>query len=75
MELERATLAVRGMSCGHCVSAVRKALAALPGVAEVEVTLEPPRAKVAYDPGKTTMEALVGATEAEGYPSAPAAGE
>jgi copper chaperone CopZ len=54
---------------------VRKALASLPWVAEVEVTQDPPRAKVAYDPGKTTLEALAGATEAEGYPSAPAAGE
>jgi len=62
------------MSCGHCVSAVKKALAALPGVAEVEVTLEPPRAKVGYDPAKTTLESLTRATAAEGYPSSPAPG-
>ncbi len=63
------------MSCGHCVAAVRKALAAVPGVAEVEVTLEPPRAKVSYDPAKTAPESLAKVAEAEGYPSAPALGE
>lgn len=32
---------VRGMTCGHCVNAVREEFAALPGVREVEVDLIP----------------------------------
>ncbi len=67
--MERVTLEVRGMSCGHCVAAVKKALAGLPGVGEVEVSLDPPRAKVSYDPAKTAPDSLTKATEAEGYPS------
>jgi len=72
MGKERVTLAVRGMTCGHCVAAVKKSLAAVPGVGEVEVTLEPPRASVTYDPAATTVEALTRATEEDGYPSSPA---
>jgi mercuric ion binding protein len=75
MGKERVTLALRGMTCGHCVAAVRKSLSGLPGVEEVEVSLEPPRAKVSYDPAKTTLEAMTKATEEEGYPSSPVAGE
>ncbi|HQR80279.1 MAG TPA: heavy-metal-associated domain-containing protein [Actinomycetota bacterium] len=30
---------VRGMTCGHCVNAVREEFAALPGVSKVEVDL------------------------------------
>jgi mercuric transport protein len=73
MGMERVTLGVRGMTCGHCVAAVKKALGAVPGVGEVEVTLAPPRATVSYDPSKATVEALTRATEEEGYPSSPAA--
>lgn len=74
MAMERVTLAITGMTCGHCVAAVRKALAAVPGVGEVEVTLSPPRAVVSLDPSSTTMEMLTKATAEEGYPSSPAAG-
>lgn len=34
------TITIRGMHCGHCVSAVEKALRSLPGVTETEVSLE-----------------------------------
>ena len=74
MAMERVTLAITGMTCGHCVAAVNKALAAVPGVGEVEVTLSPQRAVVSCDPSRTTMEMLTKATAEEGYPSSPAAG-
>ncbi|MFZ2223561.1 MAG: cation transporter [Candidatus Deferrimicrobium sp.] len=74
MAMERVTLAITGMTCGHCVAAVKKTLAAVPGVGEVEVTLSPPRAVVSCDPSKTTMEMLTKATAEEGYLSSPKAG-
>ena len=74
MEERHLTLAITGMTCGHCVAAVKKALVAVPGVEAVEVTLSPPRAVVAFDPSRTTVEMLVKATDEEGYPSSPAAG-
>ncbi len=74
MAEERVTLTITGMTCGHCVAAVKKALGAVPGVGEVEVTLAPPRAAVAYDSSRTTVEMLTNATAEEGYPSSPTAG-
>jgi copper chaperone len=69
------TLEIGGMSCGHCVAAVKKALEGVPGVGKVEVTLDPPRAGVEYDPARATVEALGKAVEAEGYRAAPASGK
>ena len=74
MEKDRVTLAITGMTCGHCVAAVKKALAAVPGVEAVDVTLSPPRAVVACDPSRTSVEMLTKATAEEGYPSSPTAG-
>ena len=74
MEKAHVALAITGMTCGHCVAAVKKALAAVPGVVEVEVTLSPPRAMVTCDPSMTTVEMLTKSTAEEGYPSAPTAG-
>ena len=74
MEKAQVALAITGMTCGHCVAAVKKALAAVPGVDAVEVTLAPPRAAVAFDPSRTTVEMLTKATAGEGYPSSAAAG-
>jgi mercuric ion binding protein len=74
MEKAHVALAITGMTCGHCVAAVKKALAAVPGVEAVEATLSPPRAVVACDPSRTTVEMLTKATAEEGYPSFAAAG-
>lgn len=59
------TLKVTGMSCGHCVGAVRRALESVPGV-KVE-TVEIGAATVTYDPAATAREALVDAIEEAGY--------
>jgi copper chaperone len=74
MEKNRVKLSITGMTCGHCVAAVKKALKAVPGVEEAEVTLAPPCAVVTCDPSRTTGEMLTKATAEEGYPSAPTAG-
>ena len=74
MEKGHVALAITGMTCGHCVAAVKKALAAVHGVVEVEVTLSPPRAMVTCDPAMTTVEMLTKSTAEEGYPSAPTDG-
>lgn len=63
----RAVLAVSGMTCGGCVATVKTALSKTPGVTAVEVSLEPPRASVTYDPSKTNVRALVKALEDAGY--------
>lgn len=40
------TLIVEGMSCGHCVMSVKKAVGALNGVMEVEVDLATKKVEV-----------------------------
>jgi copper chaperone CopZ len=63
--MAKLTLQIDGMSCGHCVGAVHRALAALPGV-EVE-SVEIGRARVRFDETATSPAALVGAVRDAGY--------
>ncbi len=67
-------LAVNGMTCGHCVMAVKKGLSAVPGVSDVVVTLDPPRAVVVYDPAKADAERLEAAVREAGYDAAASGG-
>ena len=58
-------LEVKGMTCGHCEMAVRKALGRVPGVTEVlKVDRTANRAAVE---GTPDAAALVAAVKAEGY--------
>jgi copper chaperone len=62
---ETTRLEIDGMTCNHCVAAVRKALAEVEGVEEVvEVTLEPGSATVR---GRAAPAALIGAVSEAGY--------
>ena len=42
-----ATINIKGMSCGHCVGAVTKALAGVAGISNVNVNLE--KKEATYD--------------------------
>ena len=65
--METITMNVQGMSCGGCVASVTRVLKAVPGVADVAVTLTPGVAKVTFDPAKTGAPALRSAVEEAGY--------
>jgi copper chaperone len=62
-------LRVEGMTCGHCVSAVTRAVKAVDPEANVQVDLEAGRVRV---DGRSTAEALGKAIAEAGYPAAPA---
>ncbi len=66
------TLKVGGMSCGHCVMAVTKALRSVAGVEDARVDLQAGSAVVQYDEQRAGTGDLVGAVEAEGYTAEPA---
>jgi copper chaperone len=68
-----AVLKVEGMSCGHCVAAVKRALESVAGVRSAEVDLGGGQAVVEYEEGRTTPGALVGAVMDEGYKAEEAA--
>jgi copper chaperone CopZ len=63
--VERAVLHIDGMSCGHCLNAVNRALAEIPGV-EVD-TVRIGRAEVRYDPAQVSPTQLEGAVADAGY--------
>ena len=65
--METAKMDVRGMTCGGCVASVTRVLKALPGVDEVDVTLDPGRATVTYDASRTDVSAMQRAIEDAGY--------
>jgi copper chaperone len=58
-------LDVSGMTCGHCVSAVREALSAIPGVKVEDVQIG--SATVSFDEDKATVGDLVDAVSDAGY--------
>jgi copper chaperone len=67
MVMEHAKLQVSGMSCGHCVNRVHKALSALTGVNVRTVTVG--EAEVEFDPTLQSLAAVTAALDAAGYPA------
>lgn len=65
--MKNITLNVEGMSCSHCVNAVKNAVTALSGVSEVEVDLEGKTVTVGYDAEQVSLESIKEAIEDEGY--------
>ena len=65
--METITMNVNGMTCGGCVASVTRVLKAVPGVADVAVTLHPGAAKVVFDAARTSAPALRAAIEDAGY--------
>ncbi|AMT69430.1 MULTISPECIES: heavy-metal-associated domain-containing protein [Mycobacteriaceae] len=60
------TLKVSGMTCGHCVAAVREQVAAVPGVTGVQVDVATGTVTVTST-GALPAEALAAAIGAAGY--------
>jgi len=58
-------LSINGMSCGHCLNAVRRALSDTPGVTVDSVRIG--RADVQYDPAVTTPDKIAAAVTDAGY--------
>jgi copper chaperone len=67
--MEKIILKVNGMSCGHCVGKVERALKDLPGVELAKVDLKKGNAKVKYDASKVTIDDLNDAVREAGYES------
>lgn len=67
------TYAVTGMTCGHCVSAVREEISALAGVTAVEVDLNPGATSTVTvtSDGALTSEAVAAAVDEAGYSLVP----
>jgi len=70
------TIPVDGMACNRCASRVQKALTALDGVGDTEVSLAQERVVVHFDPHRTSADKLASAIDQAGFkagrPSEPA---
>ncbi len=58
---------VEGMSCMHCVMAIKKSVSKVPGVGDVDVTLEKRTVKATFDPTLAGPEQIKKAIETAGY--------
>lgn len=67
--METVTLHIQGMSCGHCVNAVNKALNAVAGANVVSVQIG--RAVIETAPGGPSADRLVAAVDEAGYDATP----
>ena len=63
--MEKVKLGIEGMSCGHCVAAVKRALEGVEGVRVENVAVG--EATVEYDASKASADAIRNAVEDEGY--------
>lgn len=66
-DAKKVKIAIAGMSCGGCATAIHNALLKIDGVFVADVTFESGNAVVAFDPKKVTPDALVQAIQAAGY--------
>lgn len=63
--MANAVLKVEGMTCGHCVSAVEKAVGNVGASGTVDLASK--KVSVEYDESKVTLEAVKAAIEDQGY--------
>lgn len=63
--MEDLTLQIGGMSCGHCVARVQKALSKLDGV-DVR-SVEVGSAEMSYDPARVSPDRILEAVDEAGY--------
>lgn len=61
------TIPIEGMSCQACAARIKRALKAIDGVAEVEISLEHRNARVRYVEDTVSPERLVAAINLLGY--------
>jgi copper chaperone len=65
--MEKVTLNVTGMSCGHCVKAVEGSVGALEGVSSVQVNLDAATVEVEFNSGVVTLDKIKETIDDQGY--------
>jgi copper chaperone len=66
-KMAKETLQVKGMSCGHCVSAVEGSVGELKGVTEVKVDLDAGTVAVDFDSSVVTIAQIKDTIDEQGY--------
>ncbi|GER66820.1 copper chaperone CopZ [Weizmannia acidilactici] len=65
--MEKVTLDVQGMSCEHCVRAIKGSVGELAGVSKVDVHLSEGKVDVEFNPNEVTLEKVKETIEDQGY--------
>ncbi|USK61662.1 copper chaperone CopZ [Peribacillus asahii] len=65
--MEKVTLLVSGMSCGHCVNAVEGAVGKLNGVSNVNVQLSEGKVDIEFDSSMVSLETIKETIDDQGY--------
>jgi copper chaperone len=65
--IEKHTILVEGMSCGHCEKAVESAVVILPGVLSAKVDLAAKTLIVEFDTSKVSLSQIKETVDEEGY--------
>ncbi|MBU8879164.1 copper chaperone CopZ [Bacillus sp. FJAT-29790] len=65
--MEKATLNVKGMSCGHCVKAIEGSVGELAGVSNVKVHLENGTVDVEYRSSEVSLDKIKEEIDDQGY--------
>ncbi|MBT2727401.1 copper chaperone CopZ [Bacillus sp. ISL-75] len=65
--MEKVTLNVQGMSCGHCVKAVEGSVGALKGISTVKVDLKAAKVDVEFNNQEVSLETIKETIEDQGY--------
>jgi copper chaperone len=65
--MEKVTLNVQGMSCGHCVKAVEGSVGSLSGVSSVKVDLKAATVDVEFNQQEVTLDKIKETIDDQGY--------
>lgn len=65
--MEKVTLKVSGMSCGHCVKAVEGSVGELAGVSNVTVHLSEGTVDVEFNASEVSLDAIKETIDDQGY--------
>jgi copper chaperone len=65
--MEKYTLNVKGMSCGHCIKAIEGSVGKLSGVNSVKVNLDSGTVKVEFNSNEVTLNSIKETIDNQGY--------
>lgn len=65
--MEKITLKVNGMSCGHCVNSIEGSVGQLKGVKSVKVFLEAGNVEVEFNPSEVSLSKIKETIDDQGY--------
>lgn len=65
--MEKMTLNVKGMSCGHCINSIEGSVGKLSGVTTVKVNLDLGTVSVEFNPNEVTLDKIKETIDDQGY--------